>query len=73
MEGIATVVVAWNSGRARLVNVPRMVCTRFPRGTVFGRPHDQEQHRRVLTAALNLLQQDGPVEPFVSGETIDEA
>jgi hypothetical protein len=70
MEGIATVIVAWNGGRVRLVNVPRLVITRFPRGTVFGRPHDQPQQFRVLTAALNLLEQDSPLEPINSTETI---
>ena len=72
MEGIATVIVAWNGGRARLVNVPRLVITRFPRGTVFGRPHDREQQKRVLSMALDLLEQDGPVEPFNSGETTEK-
>ena len=70
MEGLATVIVAWNGGRARLVNVPRMVITRFPRGTIFGRPHDREQQERVLTAALNLLEQDAPLEPVNSGEEL---
>jgi hypothetical protein len=72
MEGIATVMVAWNGGRARLVNVPRLVITRFPRGTVFGRPHDREQHHRVLSTALNLLEQASPLEPINSNETIEE-
>jgi hypothetical protein len=72
MEGIATVMVAWNGGRARLVNVPRLVITRFPRGTVFGRPHDPEQQHRVLSTALNLLEQASPLEPINSNETIEE-
>ncbi|MFZ0546846.1 MAG: hypothetical protein WAM60_15475 [Candidatus Promineifilaceae bacterium] len=64
-------MVAWNGGRARLVNVPRLVTTRFPRGTVFGRPNDREQQRRVLTAALDLLELDAPLEPVNLRETID--
>ena len=73
MEGIATVIVAWNGGRVRLVNVPRLVITRFPRGTVFGRPHDKEQQERVLTAALNLLEQTAPLSPLNLDESIDHA
>lgn len=72
MEGIVTVIVAWNGGRARLVNVPRMIVTRFPRGTVFGRPHDREQQQRVLSAALALLELDGPLEPVNLEESVED-
>jgi hypothetical protein len=63
MEGIATVVVAWNGGRIRLVNPPRAIITRLTRGLVFGHPGDQDQQTRVLTAALSLLERDAPLEP----------
>lgn len=69
MEGIASVVVAWNGGRIRLVNPPRALITRLKRGLVFGHPGDDEQQRRVLAAALSLLQQDAPLPPQVLEET----
>lgn len=68
MEGIATVVVAWNGGRIRLVNPPRTVITRLSRGLVFGHPGNEEQQRRVLREALSLLEQEGPLEPVALGE-----
>ena len=43
MKGIASVVVAWNGGRIRLVNPPRVVITRLARGVVFGAPGDGAQ------------------------------
>ncbi len=73
MRGIATVVVAWNGGRVRLVNAPRTVITRLPRGTVFGGPGDAAQQSRVLDAALALLGEDGPLEPVYLEESIKPA
>ena len=69
MEGIATVVVAWNGGRIRLVNPPRTVITRLQRGVVFGRPGDAAQQRRVLNIALELLGRDAPLAPVALAET----
>ncbi len=69
MEGIATVVVAWNGGRIRLVNPPRAVITRLTRGLVFGHPGNGEQQRRVLKAALSLLEREAPLQPVVLNET----
>ena len=71
MEGIASVVVAWNGGRIRLVNPPRVVITRLARGVVFGAPGDGAQQRRVLDAALALLEEDAPVEPITLDERLD--
>ena len=68
MEGIATVAVAWNGGRIRLVNPPRAVITRLTRGLVFGHPGDDEQQCRVLTAALSLLEQAAPTQPLALDE-----
>ena len=70
MNGIATVVVAWNGGRIRLVSVPRVVITRLQRGTVFCRPGDATQQRRILEAALALLQDDAPLEPVTLNERL---
>ena len=70
MEGIATVIVAWNGGRVRLLSVPRLLITRLARGTVFGRPGDQAQQHRVLNRALSLLEKDAPLEPVYIKETL---
>ncbi len=61
MNGIATVVVAWNGGRIRLVSPPRVLITRLERGVVFGIAHDEAQQRQTLRAALSLLEQDAPL------------
>ena len=53
MNAIASVVVAWNGGRVRLVNPPRVLITRLGRGVAFGAPGDEAQQRRVLEAALS--------------------
>ncbi len=63
MDGIATVIVAWNGGRVRLLSVPRLLITRLARGTVFGRPGDPAQQCRVLEMALSLLEKNAPLEP----------
>lgn len=68
LEGIATVVVAWNAGRIRLVNPPRTVITRLERGLVFGHPGDLKGQRRVLGAALALLERDAPIAPILLRE-----
>jgi len=69
LAGIATVVVAWNGGLIRLVNVPRAAITRLPRGTVFGLAGDAAQQQRVLSAALALLAEDAPLKPVYLGES----
>ena len=68
MAGIATVVIAWNGGRIRLVRPPRALITRLTRGLVFGHPGDDEQQRRVLTTALSLLEKKAPLEPIYTEE-----
>ncbi len=71
LDGIATVVVAWNGGGIRLVSVPRVVITRFQRGTVFGRPGDTNQQRRIVEAALALLKYDAPQKPVSLDERLE--
>lgn len=70
MDGIATVVVAWNGGRIRLVSVPRVAITRLGRGVSFGRPGDEAQQRRVLKAALALLERYAPLKPIYLEESL---
>ncbi|MDX1615808.1 MAG: hypothetical protein R3300_15955 [Candidatus Promineifilaceae bacterium] len=69
MEGVATVVVAWNGGRIRLVNPPRALITKLGRGLVFGQPGDTAQQRRVLESTLTLLTQDAPLDPVYLEES----
>ena len=64
MNGIPTVVVAWNGGVTRKVSPPRVAITGLSRGIVFGHPDDADQQRRVLAEALNLLALDAPIEPI---------
>ena len=47
LNGIASVVVAWNGGRVRLVNPPRVLITRLERGVAFGAPGDAAQQRQI--------------------------
>ena len=70
MNGIATVMVAWNGGRIRLVNPPRAIIIKLTRGAVFGKPADRSQQERVLAAALDLLSQDAPLAPIYLDETL---
>lgn len=69
MTGIATVVVAWNGGRIRLVNPPRILITKLGRGVAFGQAGNTAQQRRVLDTALALLAEDAPLAPVYSEET----
>ena len=71
MQGIATVVVAWNGGRIRLVSAPRVVITRLAKGAIFGRPGDSAQQQRVLKSALSLLEKDAPQEPIYLDERLE--
>ena len=63
LVGIATVVVAWNAGRIRMVSPPRALITKLPRGTAFGVPGDEAGQRHVLDETLALLATDAPLEP----------
>jgi hypothetical protein len=56
--GIPTVIVAVQSFRKRLemMTVPRALLTPHLMGRPIGRPGDREQQRRVIEAALHLLE-----------------
>ncbi|MEE9512581.1 MAG: hypothetical protein V3V46_00765 [Anaerolineales bacterium] len=66
-------VVAWNAGLIRLVSTPRVVITPLSRGMVFGQPSDAAQQLRILNKALELLEQDAPLEPVYFDEGIEAA
>ncbi len=40
---------------------------------VFGQPGDEAQQHRILNKALELLEQDAPLEPAYLDEGIEEA
>lgn len=63
LVGIATVVVAWNAGRIRMVSPPRAAITKLPRGTAFGLPGDKVGQQHVLNETLTLLEEDAPLKP----------
>jgi hypothetical protein len=56
--GTPTVVVAVRSFRKRLemMTVPRALLTPYLMGRPIGRPGDREEQKRVLQAALQLLE-----------------
>ncbi len=55
-EGVPTVVVALLKEQAEKMRPPRALWVPFPLGRPFGAPDDTEQQRRVLRAALALLE-----------------
>jgi len=61
-EGVPTVVVALLREQAEKVRPPRALWVPFPLGRPFGAPDHAEQQRRVLRAALALLEvPSGPI------------
>ena len=56
--GLATVVIGTNAFRDRLaaMRLPRTVITRHPMGRPLGAPNDRETQRKVILAALELLE-----------------
>jgi len=56
--GLATVVIGTGIFRDRLtaMNIPRTITTHHPFGRPLGAPHDRESQRKVILAALDLLE-----------------
>ncbi len=56
--GIATVIIAVAAFQDRLaaMSLPRVVLTPFLMGRPLGMPHNSEQQRGILVAALHLLE-----------------
>lgn len=67
--GVATTIATWNGDRTWLTKPPRVLFARTARGSTLGRPGDGAQQRRVIEAALALLEQDAPLEPVLLDET----
>lgn len=57
-RGIPTVCVILLREVAEKVRPPRALAVPFPFGFPLGRPHDAETQRRVIVAALGLLEVD---------------
>lgn len=55
-RGIATVCVSTGRDLTAQVRPPRSVFLNHPMGNPFGRPHDVEQQREILRAALALVE-----------------
>ena len=59
-QGIATVCIILLREIAEKVRPPRALCVPFRHGYPLGKPHDAAEQRRVMEAALALLERDGP-------------
>jgi hypothetical protein len=57
-RGISTVCVELLREVAERARPPRSLCVPFPHGYPLGKPHDRELQRRVIMAALTLLERD---------------
>jgi hypothetical protein len=51
------VVITMMPDIAQRIGVPRAVAVEFPFGHTLGHAHDEREHRAVLTAALELLEE----------------
>ena len=59
-RGIATTCIILVREIAEKVRPPRALFVPFPLGYPLGKPHDPEGQRRVIEAALSLLERTGP-------------
>jgi len=59
-RGIATTCIVLLREIAEEVRPPRALFVPFPLGYPLGKPHDPEGQRRVIEAALALLERPGP-------------
>lgn len=59
-RGIATTCIVLLREVAERVRPPRALAVPFPFGYPLGTPHDAELQKRVLRAALSLLEHAGP-------------
>lgn len=59
-EGIATVCIQLLRRVAEAVRPPRSLLVPFPHGYPLGQPNDPDLQKRILRAALALLDHPGP-------------
>lgn len=67
-RGISTVCIVLLREIAERVRPPRALYVPFPHGYALGEPHNPELQRSVATAALSLLERDGPPPVIVDYE-----
>jgi hypothetical protein len=60
-RGIATVCVMLLREVAEKVRPPRALVVPFAHGFPLGKPHDAEEQKKVMRAALALLDRDAPL------------
>ncbi len=68
--GVATTIATWNGDRTWLTKPPRVLFTKTARGSTLGAPNNATQQRRVIQAALALLERDAPLEPVTLDEQV---
>ncbi len=73
MSGIAATLTSWNAGLTRATAPPRSTLTKLRAGRTLGAPHDAAQQRRILSATLDLLAQDAPLDPIYLQEGENDA
>jgi hypothetical protein len=66
--GVATTIATWNGDRTWLTKPPRVLFVKTARGSTLGAPGNAAQQRRVIEAALALVERDAPLEPVVLDE-----
>jgi len=72
--GLASVAIVSVRGQAEAIAPPRALYCNFPLGRPLGRPRDPAYQRRVLDAALGLLERtDGPIIEDFPDVIADEA
>ena len=71
--GLATVAIALVPQHARAMRPPRALAVPFDLGRPFGAPDDAAAQRRVLDAALAMLDTEGPGPHFATFEAPVEA
>ncbi|MEA2569559.1 MAG: hypothetical protein QOI24_1560 [Acidobacteriota bacterium] len=59
-RGIATVCIMLLREVAERIHPPRALCVPYPHGYPLGAPHDAELQKRIMRAALAMLELDGP-------------
>ena len=65
-RGIATACIVLLREVAEKVRPPRALAVPYPHGYPLGAPHDPQQQREIMLAALRLLEHEGPP-PVIAG------
>ena len=57
--GLSTILVSQIPYLVETVGAPRTLAVEFPLGHTLGQPHNEDQQRRVLIQALDVLERVG--------------